>query len=201
MSPSGSGAEVGLCAGDAPATQPPLPGVRLGVDVGSVRVGVAAADAAGVLAHPVSTLARDPASGSDVEALVILAGERGAVEVVVGLPLLMSGEEGEAAQIVRAYAVALARRLAPVTVRLVDERLTTVSAHRRLRDSGVPGRQQRTVVDQAAAVLILQSALDAQASTGRPAGELVRTDGQVEDRGKSDKPDKPDKPRRKERHR
>lgn len=192
MRPSGSGAEAGRAAGDAPATEPPLPGVRLGVDVGSVRVGVAASDAAGVLAHPVATLARDPASGSDVEALVTLAGERGAVEVVVGLPLLMSGEEGEAAQIARVYAVALARRLAPVTVRLVDERLTTVSAHRRLRDSGVPGRQQRTVVDQAAAVLILQSALDTQASTGRPAGELVRSDGKLS---------KSDKVRRKERHR
>lgn len=189
MTPPGSGGEAGSQGVPAEAAQAPVGGVRLGVDVGSVRVGVAASDPAGVLAHPVATLARDPETGADVDALVALAGERGAVEVVVGLPRLMSGQEGEAAQIARAYAATLAHRLAPTAVRLVDERLTTVAAHRRLRDSGVAGRQQRSVVDQAAAVLILQSALDAQASTGRAAGELVRTDGQ------------PGRARRKERHR
>ncbi|MEO5745628.1 MAG: Holliday junction resolvase RuvX, partial [Terracoccus sp.] len=101
-------------------------------------------------------------------------------------PRLMSGAEGEAAQLAREYALILARRIQPVGVRLVDERLTTVAAHRRLRDSGVPGRGQRAVVDQAAAVLILQSALDAEASTGRPVGELVPASG---------------RPRKKERHR
>ncbi|MEO7752010.1 MAG: Holliday junction resolvase RuvX [Terracoccus sp.] len=148
-------------------------GVRLGVDVGAVRVGVAACDPSGSFAHPVETLRRDPEHDTDLVELTRLADERGAVEVVVGLPLLLSGEEGEAARIARAYAVALAARLPSLTVRLVDERLTTVSAHRRLRDSGVSGRSQRAVVDQAAAVIILQSALDAEASSGRPGGEVV----------------------------
>ncbi|MEP7332546.1 MAG: Holliday junction resolvase RuvX [Terracoccus sp.] len=161
-------------------------GVRVGVDVGSVRVGVAASDPSAVLAHPVRTLRRDLEGGCDLEALVVLVTELEAIEVVVGLPRLMSGAEGEAAQLAREYALILARRIQPVGVRLVDERLTTVAAHRRLRDSGVPGRGQRAVVDQAAAVLILQSALDAEASTGRPVGELVPASG---------------RPRKKERHR
>ncbi len=162
------------------------PGVRIGVDVGSVRVGVAASDPSGTFASPVETLRRDPEGRSDVEALAALVSERDAVEVVVGLPRQLSGEEGRAAQLARAYAVELARRVAPVPVRLVDERLTTVAAQKRLRDSGVPGRGQRSVVDQAAAVLILQSALDAEAVSGRPPGERV---GSAR------------KPRKKERHR
>jgi len=100
-----------------------------------------------------------------------------AIEVVVGLPLLLSGQEGEAARIARDYAARLAARLGTVVVRMVDERLTTVDAHRRLRDSGVPGRGQRAVVDQAAAVLILQAALDTEALSGRPPGETVSPGG------------------------
>ena len=148
-------------------------GVRSGVDVGTARVGVAASDPSGTFAHPVETLPRDERSGADVAAIAALVAGRGAVEVVVGLPRLLSGKEGTSARIARAYAVQLAARVAPVPVRLVDERLTTVAAHKRLHDSGVPGRGQRSVVDQAAAVLILQSALDAEASSGRPAGEIV----------------------------
>ncbi len=153
------------------------PGARVGVDVGNARVGVAASDASGVLAHPVRTLPRDVASDSDVEAIVALTQELDAIEVVVGLPRLLSGQEGEAARIARDYAGRLAARLGPVEVRMVDERLTTVDAHRRLRDSGVPGRGQRAVVDQAAAVLILQSALDTEALSGRPPGETVTPGG------------------------
>ena len=153
------------------------PGARVGVDVGSARVGVAASDASGVLAHPVRTLPRDLASDSDVEAIVALTRELEAIEVVVGLPRLLSGAEGEAARIARDYAGRLAARLGTVGVRVVDERLTTVDAHRRLRDSGVPGRGQRAVVDQAAAVLILQSALDTEALSGRPPGETVTPGG------------------------
>lgn len=175
-----------------PTGRAPVVGVRLGVDVGSVRVGVAASDGSGVLAHPVRTLPRDVQGGSDLAALTALVEELEAVEVIVGLPRLMSGQEGEAATIAREYALALARRVQPRTVRLVDERLTTVAAHRRLRDSGVPGRGQRAVIDQAAAVLILQSALDAQSASGRAAGELVRV---------SVEPGGPRKPRKKDRHR
>ena len=155
----------------------PRRGVRIGVDVGNARVGVAASDPSGMFAHPVSTVPRDADGDSDVDTLVALVDELGAIEVVVGLPRLLSGEEGEAARIARSYAGRLASRLGTVGVRMVDERLTTVDAHRRLRDSGVPGRGQRAVVDQAAAVLILQSALDTESRTGRPAGETVSPGG------------------------
>lgn len=148
-------------------------GVRIGVDVGNARVGVAASDPSGTFAHPVETLSRDERGGTDVEAIAALVAARAAVEVVVGLPRLLSGQEGTSARIARDYAGQLAARVAPVPVRLVDERLTTVAAHKRLHDSGVPGRGQRSVVDQAAAVLILQSALDAEALSGRPTGEIV----------------------------
>lgn len=140
----------------------------LGVDVGEVRVGLAASDALGLLAHPVATLARDEEDGGDLQQIVDEVRERGAVGVVVGLPRSLSGEEGVAARRARRYAVALQRHV-DVPVRLWDERLTTVDAHRALRASGVKGRDQRGVVDQAAAVLILQAALEAR-SAGRPVG-------------------------------
>ncbi|WP_035907420.1 Holliday junction resolvase RuvX [Knoellia subterranea] len=155
------------------------PGVRLGVDVGTVRVGVALSDPSGILATPHATLARawapnaPEAGDDDVAELATLCVEREAVEVVVGLPRSLSGDEGPAAAAARTYAAELARRVAPVGVRLVDERLTSVDAHRVLRDSGVDGRRQRAVVDQAAAVLILQAALDEERSSGRPPGEPV----------------------------
>jgi putative holliday junction resolvase len=154
-------------------------GARLGVDVGSVRVGVARSDPDGILATPVTTLARVPdtppaSADGDIRALVELVREHSAVGVVVGLPRSLSGDEGPAAARARAYAAVVAACVAPVWVRLVDERLTSVDAHRALRDSGVAGRRQRAVVDQAAAVLILQNALDTERSTGAPPGEPVR---------------------------
>jgi putative Holliday junction resolvase len=149
------------------------PGARVGVDVGEVRVGVAVCDRDGILATPVRTVARDLEGGADRAEVAAIVAEAGAIEVVVGLPRSLSGSEGPAAERVRQYARALAEGIAPVTVRLVDERLTTVDAHRALRDSGVRGREQRAVVDQAAAVLILQSALDQERSSGRPPGETV----------------------------
>jgi putative Holliday junction resolvase len=153
-------------------------GVRVGVDVGSVRVGVAVSDPDGVLATPVATLSRDPAAepsagDADVEEIALLVAREAAVGVVVGLPRSLDGSEGSAAHRARTYAGVLAARVAPVQVRLVDERLSTVDAHRALRDSGVAGRRQRAVVDQAAAVLILQSALDTERATGSPAGHPV----------------------------
>jgi putative Holliday junction resolvase len=148
-------------------------GVRLGVDVGSVRVGLAASDPDGVLATPVETIERDLESGTDLGVIAAAVLERHVLEVVVGLPRSLSGTEGPAAAGTRAYAVALAARISPIPVRLVDERLTTIDAHRLLRDSGMAGRAQRAVVDQAAAVLILQAALDAEKASGLAAGELV----------------------------
>jgi putative Holliday junction resolvase len=159
-------------------------GIRLGVDVGSVRVGLAASDPGGILATPVETLERDEESGSDQGAIAAVVLERDVLEVVVGLPRSLSGGEGPAAAAVRSYATALASRVAPTPVRLIDERLTTIDAHRKLRQSGMPGRAQRAVVDQAAAVLILQAALDAEKTSGRPPGELVAS-------GRSRKPRAP----------
>ncbi|HVE98089.1 MAG TPA: Holliday junction resolvase RuvX [Mycobacteriales bacterium] len=136
-------------------------GVRIGVDVGTVRVGVAASDADGILATPVATLDRDPKGGRDLAELAELVRARDAVEVVVGLPRHLSGRSGPAAAAATAYAEDLAELVAPVPVRLVDERLSTVAAERTLADRGVGSRARRSVVDQAAAVVILQGALDA----------------------------------------
>ena len=148
-------------------------GIRLGIDVGSVRVGLAVSDPGGILATPVETIERDLVSGADQGLIATAVLEREVLEVVVGLPLSLSGGEGPAAEGVRTYATALAARISPTPVRLVDERLTTIDAHRMLRATGMAGRAQRTVVDQAAAVLILQAALDAEKASGLPPGELV----------------------------
>jgi putative Holliday junction resolvase len=148
-------------------------GVRLGVDVGSVRVGLARSDADGILATPVRTVAVVTGSDSHFEEVAAIVSELDITEVVVGLPRSLSGREGPAASTVRAYAVDIARRVAPVPVRLVDERLSTVTAHQRLREAGVKGRKRRPVVDQAAAVVILQAALDGERQSGRPPGSLV----------------------------
>jgi putative Holliday junction resolvase len=149
------------------------PGIRLGVDVGSVRVGVAASDPGGILATPTQTLERDLEHDADQRAIAALVLEHEVLEVFVGLPRSLDGGEGPAAIQVRSYATTLAARVSPTPVRLVDERLTTIDAHRQLRDSGLPGRAQRAVVDQAAAVLILQAALDTERSSGASPGELV----------------------------
>lgn len=145
-------------------------GVRLGIDVGSVRIGVARSDRDGLLATPVETV---PRGTGDLERIAALVTEELAVELVVGLPRSMSGAEGPAAGLARAFASDLAERVAPAPVRLVDERLTTVSATRDLRSAGVSSKAGRAVVDQAAAVIILQGALDAERTSGRPPGELV----------------------------
>ena len=137
-------------------------GVRIGVDVGTVRVGVAVSDPHGVLATPVATLARDHTEArADLDQIAALVREREAVEVVVGLPRSLSGRHGPAARAAEEYAAVLTQRIDPIPVRLVDERLTTVAATRNLARSGVRGRKGRSVVDQEAAVLILQGWLDA----------------------------------------
>jgi putative Holliday junction resolvase len=120
-----------------------------------------------VLATPLVTLARDLTAApdtvpSDLAQLGALVAEHEAVEVVVGLPVNLAGKHGPAALHVKAYAGQLADVIAPVPVTLIDERMSTVVASRRLAERGVRGRRQRAVVDQAAAVEILQSWLDAQ---------------------------------------
>jgi len=139
-------------------------GIWVGVDVGTVRVGVARSDPLGVLAVPVRTLARDARTGRDLDELAALVAEYEAVGVVVGLPRTLAGREGGSAEMARNYGAALAPRVAPVAVRFVDERLTTVSAQRKLREGGVKGRAGRAVIDQAAAVELLQHWLDLRRS-------------------------------------
>ncbi|GGV33456.1 putative pre-16S rRNA nuclease [Actinomadura cremea] len=145
--------------------------MRLAVDVGSVRVGVARCDPGGVLASPLETV---KSGKGDVDRLVKLTAEHEAFEVVVGLPTTLAGREGSAAEAARAFARRLARRLPDGAVRLYDERLTTVTAESGLRAGGVRGQARRKVVDQAAAAVLLQAALDAERLTGRPPGEIVR---------------------------
>jgi len=150
-------------------------GVRLAVDVGSVRVGVARSDPGGVLASPLTVLASGPgAKAAQARAeLARLAVSEGAIEVIVGLPTSLSGREGAAAAGAREFAAELASRLAPVPVRLVDERFTTTEAHDALRRGGKDARARRQVVDAAAAAVLLQAALEAERATGRPPGQLV----------------------------
>ncbi|WP_410654833.1 Holliday junction resolvase RuvX [Amycolatopsis sp. lyj-112] len=155
-------------ADDAPQRRPdragesdPGRGRRLGVDVGSVRVGVALSDPDPILASPLVTLTRDASGDKDVDQLVGLVTEHDVVEVVVGLPRTLKDRHGPAAQAALDYAEKVAVKIAPVPVRLADERLTTVTASRMLSQRGVKGRKQRAVVDQAAAVEILQAWIDA----------------------------------------
>ena len=145
-------------------------GIRLAVDVGSVRIGIASSDPAGILATPLTTVRRGK---GDLAEIARLCAEREAVEVVVGLPTGLSGQAGKAAEQARAFATDLAGLIAPVRVRLVDERFTTTLAHSALRETGQDERKRRGTVDRAAAALLLQSALDAERLTGDPAGELV----------------------------
>ncbi|MEP7092084.1 MAG: Holliday junction resolvase RuvX [Nocardioidaceae bacterium] len=145
-------------------------GVRLGVDVGDVRIGVARSDPSGLIATPVETVAR---GRGDLRRLRELAVEEDAMEVVVGLPRSLSGGEGPSAAKVRAFTRRLADAVAPVPVRLCDERLSTVSAESVLRDQGRRGQRRRAVVDQAAAVVILQNALETERGTGAAPGEPV----------------------------
>lgn len=146
------------------------PGIRLAVDVGSVRIGVARCDPGGVLASPLSTVLR---GRGDLAEIARLAAEHQAIEVVVGLPTSLSGHAGMAVVGARAFATELQAMVAPIPVRLVDERFTTVLAHAALAERGRNSRERRPVVDQAAAALLLQGALDAERSTGDPAGELL----------------------------
>ena len=144
---------------DRPGTDDPGRGRRLGIDVGTVRIGVAVSDPDGILATPVETVRRDRGDGRRGR-LATLAGELDIVEIVVGLPRTLADRAGASADDAVALATALGARVGSVPVRLADERLTTVSAARSLREAGVRAREQRGMIDQAAAVAILQGWLD-----------------------------------------
>ncbi|TDT33488.1 Holliday junction resolvase RuvX [Naumannella halotolerans] len=152
-------------------------GRRLGIDWGEARIGVAACDPAGTMSFPVQTV---PAGDRALAQLLDIVAEYEPIEIVVGLPRSLSGGEGPAAARIRDHAAALAVAVAnsgvgsDVRVRLVDERLTTVSASRMLSGQGRSAKRQRSVIDQAAAVAILDNALDAERGTGTPPGEELR---------------------------
>jgi putative Holliday junction resolvase len=169
---------------DRPGVDDPGRGRRLGIDVGSVRIGVASSDPDGVLATPVETVARADKThpqASDVQRIVALADEYEAVEIVVGLPRTLRGEQGKAAKLAVRFARVLARSIPSVPVRMADERLTTVTAARGLRESGVRAKNQRSMIDQMAAVAILQGWLDERRSVLQggatvPEGEQQRSE-------------------------
>ncbi|BBZ61026.1 Holliday junction resolvase RuvX [Mycolicibacterium monacense] len=156
---------------DRPGEGDPGRGRRIGIDVGCVRVGVATSDPDGVLATPVETVRREKSSDRHVRRLAQLVTELEAVEVVVGLPRTLADRTGPAAHDAIDVAEALARRIAPVPVRMADERLTTVSAQRSLREAGVRAKGQRAMIDQVAAVGILQSWLDQRRAALAAPGE------------------------------
>ena len=144
-------------------------GVRLAVDVGSVRIGVARSDPDGILASPLTVVRSGP---DELDKLAALVASADAIEVIVGLPTSLSGRDSTAASGARAFAAELAWLLAPVPVRLVDERFTTTQAHDALRQGGKDSRARRGVVDAAAAAVLLQGALDTERATGRPPGPV-----------------------------
>ncbi len=149
---------------DRPGADDPGRGRRLGVDVGKVRIGVAVSDPDGILATPVETVRRDR-TDRHLRRLVQLTDELEIVEVVVGLPRTLSDRTGPSAEDAIDLAETLARHVASVPVRMADERLTTVTAQRSLREAGVRARGQKAMIDQAAAVGILQSWLDQRRTT------------------------------------
>jgi putative Holliday junction resolvase len=156
-------AEIDLSKG-WPVPPPPQPQRRgrvLGVDVGTVRVGVALSDPTGTLASPLETVQRAK-DGSDLDRLVRLVEEHEVTEIVVGEPRHLSGASGASAQDADAYARDLAGRVPDVPVNMIDERLSTVTATSHLREGGRSSREQRSVIDQAAAVVILQQFLDSR---------------------------------------
>jgi putative Holliday junction resolvase len=144
---------------DRPGTDDPGRGRRLGVDGGTVRIGVAISDPDGILATPVETVRRDR-NGGHVRRLAALVAENNVVEVVVGLPRTLADRAGSSVQDAVELADELAGRISPVPVRFADERLTTVGAARSLREAGIRAKDQKGKIDQAAAVAILQGWLD-----------------------------------------
>jgi putative Holliday junction resolvase len=162
-------AEIDLSKGLPAGLQVPPRGRRrggrvMGVDVGTVRVGVALSDATGTLASPLETVKRAQ-DESDLDRLAALVVEHEVTEVVVGEPRHLSGASGASAEDATAYSRALAGRIGDVPVHLVDERLSTVTAAQSLREAGRDSRAQRSVIDQAAAVVILQQFLDTRGSS------------------------------------
>lgn len=147
-------------------------GRRLALDVGSVRVGVASCDPDGILATPLTTVRRSDGDAAALDALSALIAEHSPLELVAGRPTSLDGEDRAAADTAAAFLRALAERT-ELDIRLVDERFTTVQAHGMLRSAGRSSRQRREIVDSVAAVVILQTALDAEKRSGAPVGDVL----------------------------
>lgn len=147
-------------------------GVRLAIDVGKARIGVARSDPMGSMAVPLETVRRANAGESDVERIRSLCDEYNAVEAYVGLPLNLQGQRTPSTEDAEQFAERLAGCL-PVQVRLVDERLSTVSAQGQLQQAGKNTKQSRSIIDQAAAVVILQHVLDSERASGMAPGKIV----------------------------
>ena len=157
--------------------------MRLGIDVGKARIGIARCDLHGMLATPVETVARDHAGTSDLERIARIAAEEDAFEAVVGLPINLRGERTASTDDAHEFAKRLAAYIARAgcTVRLVDERLTTVSAQAHLRQVGRATKGSRSIIDQMAAVVLLQHAIDSERAQGIPAGRAIEISGHDQD--------------------
>lgn len=142
------------------------------MDVGEARIGLATADADALVVLPLETVPAHPRSKA-VRQVARVAREREAIEVVVGLPKNMSGDEGPAAGKARRFAAELANRLPGVRVCLIDERLTTSQAQGILHEAGLDTRRSRNVIDQMAARIILEQAVELERATGTLPGESV----------------------------
>ncbi len=129
------------------------PHPALGIDHGDARIGIAATDDFGILAHPVETI--DRAKTDPIERIAELVRIRGIQTLVLGLPVRMDGCEGDSAAKVRAFADLLRERVSTIPLVFVDETLSTASAAAKLREAGRNARKQKSVIDQAAAVEIL----------------------------------------------
>lgn len=145
-------------------------GGRLAIDWGKARIGVAACNRGTSLAYPVETVL---AGSQEMQRLVALVAEYEPVAIYIGLPLTLAGERKQAAEFTMSKAATLAHLVAPLPVRLVDERMSTASATRILGSAGHRAKQQRKIIDQAAAVEILQRAIEWEAHTSSFAGEAV----------------------------
>jgi len=147
-------------------------GVRIALDVGSVRIGVAKCDRHGMLATPLVTIAAGP---NALQEVVSLINEHEAICVYVGKPISLAGETTASTVSALNFAkeLSLLVKGSAVTVRLIDERLSTMSAQRGMHEAGRSVKQSRDAIDQAAAVVILEHALATERNAGDFVGEEV----------------------------
>lgn len=147
----------------------PSKGARLAIDVGTVRIGIARCDSNQILAFPVDTITNDSTAMSKIAELV----STNSVELIyVGNPISLNTSNTKSTLVAQDFAKLLLTKVS-VPVHLVDERLTTVSAQNQLQNAGRSPKSSRSVIDQVAAVVLLDHALAIEKSTGRLAGVTV----------------------------